>query len=51
MIVKVAVDFLCDVENPEVAKTYIADVLRRRLKKDDTIVGYMIRIHTEVLEL
>jgi hypothetical protein len=51
MIVKVIVEFLCDVENPESAKSYVTDVLRRRLKRENYIVGYTIQSHTEVLEV
>ena len=51
MIVKVTVDFLCDVVNTEAAKSYVTDVLRKRTMRDVDIVGYTIQPYTEVLEV
>lgn len=51
MITKVTVNFLCDIGDPEAAKNYMTDVLRRRLKMASVIVGYTIQPQTEVLEI
>lgn len=51
MMIEVTVNFLCKVDDPETAKKYMTDILRRRLKQADTIVGYTIQSHTVVHEI